>query len=83
MGQCNPLATKKLIIMCFGLCGYLIINLSLGECKKSLWQGQGLVKSNNFSTACDIQSLLYEYFSADHFKMSYLMSIGQIIDIRT
>jgi hypothetical protein len=29
---------------------------------------------------CDIQNLLYEYFSADHYEMPYLLSIGQIID---
>jgi hypothetical protein len=46
---------------------------------KSLWQGQGIVKSIIFNTACKIQNLLCTYFGAEPNKMSYFLSIGKKI----
>ena len=51
--------------------------------QKCSWQGQGIVKFKKINTACDIQNLLYAYFSADHYEMLHLSSTGQIIDTRT
>jgi hypothetical protein len=83
MGKYNRLAMKKLIITLFGSCDKLNINISLWQCKCAHGKDKQLLNQKRFNVAYNIENLLYEFFSAEHYKMSHLLSIGQMIDTRT
>jgi hypothetical protein len=56
--------------------------MSLWECKSAYGKGKELL-NQNFSTRHVIyKTYFYEYFSAEHYEMPYLLNIGQIIDTR-
>jgi hypothetical protein len=50
--------------------------MSLCDCKSA--HDKNNCKIKNMNTAYDMQSLLFEYFSADHYEMPNLLSICQI-----